>query len=364
MNTGARNLAVVLVIATLGAPPCAARAGTVGTLADSLQISGFVSATYQAASQDVNHEIVGRLFARDQSQFSLEAIELGLDRPVAATRRSAGATVRILFGSAAQFTHSAGLELGPQADLTQAFVTLNLPTRTGSVQVSAGKLVTMMGLEVIESTVNPNLSVGNQFLFVENFTDVGLDVNWTVDSRWSTRWRVSNGWDVAVDNNQSSSAMGRIGFAPDANTSLALLGYYGPEQAGNSGDPRYGGQFLGTRAFGAHSLTMQLDDGRDDAVGATWWAAGVWATLAFGPATALALRGDYLNDADGARTSGALDYPALTAQKLGSLTATLNVHPVPGFLVRPEVRYDHSDQAVFDGHREQMTLAIGAACTF
>lgn len=354
----------MVLAAALGALPCAARAGTVGALADSLQISGFVQATYQSASRDVNRQIVGRLFARDQSQFTLEAFELGLDRLVSPERRSAGFTARLLFGSAATYTHSAGLDLGQQADLTQAFATVNFPTRSGSVQVSAGKLVTMMGLEVIESTLNPNLSVGNQFLWVENFTDVGLDVNWSIDPRWSTRWRISNGWDVAVDNNASSSAMGRVGFAPDGKTSLAVLGYYGPEQAGNSSDPRYGGEFLGSRAFGSHSVTLQLDQGRDDAVGASWWGAGVWATLAFAPSASLALRADVVDDSDGARTSGALGYPSLNAQQLSSLTATLHLRPVAGILVRPEIRYDHSDRSAFDGHDDQLTFAVGAACTF
>jgi hypothetical protein len=354
----------VVLAAALAALPSAARAGPVSALGDSLLISGFVQATYQSATQNVNHEIVGRLFARDQSQFTLEAFELGLDRPVATNRRSAGITVRMLFGSAAQFTQSAGLQLGPQADLTQALAVVNFPTRTGNVQISAGKMASMMGLEVIESTLNPNLSVGNQFIFLEDFTHTGLDFNWNIDSRWSTRWCVVNGWDVAVDNNQSSSAMGRVGFVPDAKTSLAVLGYYGPEQAGNSSDARYGGEFLGSRTFGPHTLTVQLDDGRDDAVSATWWGAGAWLTLALDAATSLALRADVLDDSNGARTSGVLGYPALSAQRLASLTATLNFRPVTGFMVRPEVRYDHSDQAAFDANHDQMTYAIGAACTF
>ena len=63
-------------------------------------------------------------------------------------------------------------------------------------------MASMMGLEVIESTLNPNLSVGNQFIFLEDFTHTGLDVNWTIDPRWSVRACVLNGWDVAVDNNR------------------------------------------------------------------------------------------------------------------------------------------------------------------
>ena len=83
-----------------------------------------------------------------------------------------------------------------------------------------------------------------------------------------------------------------------------------------------------------------------------------------GQPLALALRGDHLDDTDGARTSGALGYPALACQQLSSLTATLNLRRSSGVLVRPEVRYDHSDQQAFDGHGDQLTFAIGAACMF
>jgi hypothetical protein len=42
-------------------------------------------------------------------------------------------------------------------------------------------------------------------------------------------------------------------------------------------------------------------------------------------------------------------------QTLNGYTATLNLKPMAGLLVRPEVRYDFSSELVFDGHDDQWT---------
>ena len=72
-----------------------------------------------------------------------------------------------------------------------------------------------------------------------------------------------------------------------------------------------------------------------------------------------------MNDEDGARTSlspvGPSGFPANTGQKFGSGTATLNIRAWPSAVVRPEVRYDRSTLAAFDGKKDQVTLALGVA---
>jgi hypothetical protein len=83
----------------------------------------------------------------------------------------------------------------------------------------------------------------------------------------------------------------------------------------------------------------------------------------------LALRGDWLKDADGARTSG---FPATApftlagnGQELISVTLTLNLKPVKELRIAPEVRWDRStDDTAFDGHSSQITAGLGAAYSF
>ena len=49
---------------------------------------------------------------------------------------------------------------------------------------------------------------------------------------------------------------------------------------------------------------------------------------------------------------------------LSSATATLNVKTVPNVLVRPEIRFDHSNQRVFASKQDQMTFGLSAAYIF
>ena len=87
------------------------------------------------------------------------------------------------------------------------------------------------------------------------------------------------------------------------------------------------------------------------------------------PVVTVAIRGDYVDDKDGIRTSGVLGYPTNTGQKFGSATLTLNIKKWDSALIRPEMRYDRSDlQAFADGdgalHEDQLTFALGASYLF
>lgn len=351
---------VVMSAAFLDSPATAAAVDA----SQPIRVTGFVEGSYAWASNAAGRTIVGNLYQRDHNQFTPNAFELGIDKPVRADTLSAGFTTRALFGRSATPIRAAGLDLGTQGDLTQAFGTLNLPTASGAVQFSLGKMATMLGLEVIESIGNPNLTVGNQFVFVEDFTDVGLDVNWIVNSEFSLRGRVLNGWDVAEDNNEALSFMGRLGWTPSDRASFAVTGFAGPERADDVADLRYGGEVLATLKRGAHALTLQGDVGQEEGIDAQWWAAGAWLVLGLRPGYDLALRADVLDDEDGARTSGALGYPAHDGQRLTTATATLNIRVFDGALVRPEVRYDQSTLDAFDGHDSQVTFALGAAFVY
>jgi len=365
-HASARPAITSFALAALTAAAMLASNSSAATLLgpDSLHVGGFVSTSYNVATHALDDRIVGRLYGGAQDQFTLNAFELGLDRAAATGMRDAGFTVRALFGTDATYIKARGLDLGPQADLVQANLVLNLPAGHGDVQFTLGKMTSLLGVEVIESVANPNLSVGSQFIFLMDFTNTGLDVNWLPGGRWTARARVTNGWDVVDDNNRARSVEGRIGFAPDAKTSLALLGYTGAETTDNGRDLRKGGEFIATRDHGAGLFQIELDYGRDDGVDATWWGAGAWETLHLGGSADLSLRADVVDDTDGARTGGALGFPATSGQQLTSGTVTLNLREWPRALVRPEVRYDHSTQPSFAGNSDQWTFALGAAFMF
>ncbi|HEU4648756.1 MAG TPA: outer membrane beta-barrel protein [Gemmatimonadales bacterium] len=346
-----------------------------------LNISGFVTASYTYGIHHTGDILVGRFYDRFHDQFELNAAKLLVEKPVATDKIDAGARVDLLFGQNAAVVQSLGLNLGTNGDVTQAFATLNLPTGAGKyVQFKAGKMATLMGVEVIEDVVNPNLSVGNLFVYVENFTNTGFRLDVKPAAAIDLELAVINGWDVVRDNNTKKSFMGRVGFTPSPATTIGLLGYIGNEKAFDSTagvtppGNRYGGEVVISQKLGAKTTVyLQGDYGEEKdlpTVGtkAKWWGASLWLAFDVSPALTAALRGDYVDDKNGVRTSGLFGFPANTGQKFGSGTLTFNIKRWEHMLIRPEFRYDRSNLAVYDNpatpKKDLFSLALGASYLF
>ena len=180
-----------------------------------LGISGYVTGSYTYSNGSVGSSIVGRFYDRLQNQSVFNAAKVALDLAPATDKLDAGFRADFLFGQNAAVTKSLGLNLGENADLIQGYAVLNLPLAGEGkyVQFRVGKMATLMGLEVIEDVVNPNLSVANQFVYLENFTNTGLRVDVKPSAAVDFQLAVFNGWDVVEDNNTRKSFMGRVGIA-------------------------------------------------------------------------------------------------------------------------------------------------------
>src|SRR5881628_2853025 len=341
------------------------------------KLTGYAAGSYAYSGRSSGDTaIVGRLYDRLQNRFMLNALAVVLDKPYEPAKFSAGFHSELLLGQDATLIRSNGFDLGAQADIPHLYVTLNVPTASGNgLQFKVGRMVTLMGLEVIETVANPNWSEGNQFVYVENFTGTGVSVETKFNNYVDVQFRVINGWDQVSDNNTHKSLMGRVGIYPDALTSLGIVGYWGPEEAGDNSANRYGvDAVLWRKVGGKVNVWLQGDYGQEQANAALpdptqdakWWALGGWVTYDFSSAVGLALRGDYVSDENGARTSlspvgSPSAFPFNTGQKFGSGTATLNIKAWPNAVVRPELRYDRSTLAAFDGKKDQITVALAVA---
>ncbi len=338
------------------------------------KLSGYAEASYAYSGRSVGDTaIVGRLYDRLQNRFTLNALAVVLDRPYDPTKFSAGFHAEVLVGQDASVIQSNGLNLGAQGDIPHLYVTLNVPTASGNgLQFKVGRIPTLMGLEALETYANPNWSEGNQFVYVENFTATGVSVETKFNKYVDAQFRVINGWDQVSDNNAHKSLMGRLGIYPDAATSLGIVGFWGPEEANDDSHNRYGFEGLLWRSLGKTAVWVQGDYGKEQANAALpdptqdakWWALGAWLTYDFTPAVGLALRGDYVNDENGARSTVnavGVGFPVNQGQKFGSATATLNIRSWPNAIVRPELRYDHSTLTAFNGEKNQVTFAFGVA---
>jgi hypothetical protein len=179
--------------------------------------------------------------------------------------------------------------------------------------------------------------------------------------------------------------MGRLGYAVDSNTTVAVLGYGGPEQTTTSlggtsttANWREGAELVATHKFTDKlNSDLQLDYGRErnaflsdgTQANAEWYAAGVWLTYDFTDKVELAFRQDFLRDRNGTRWAaftGTTDALAAgVSPELYSSTLTLNYKPIDNVQIRPEVRWDHSDKpGTYNANRDQFTLGMGVAYLF
>lgn len=356
-----------------------------------VKLSGYVSASYiydfsKGAAGGVPSTVAGRLYDSHNNQFTPDKFKLTLEKPVdfSPDKWNAGFRADVIAGKDAEVIHSTGLFGGQSFDLEQAYVKFNVPVGNG-LTVLFGKHVTMLGVEVVEEVANPNWSIGNQFMFVENTTQTGLQLDYKWNDKMDTKFCLINGWDQVTDVNASKSFMGQINYTVNPDTSLALTGYGGCEEPHDNRDYRTGAEVVFNRnKLFTDKLNswVQLDYGHEDhapladgsgttTANADWYAAGLWLTYDFTDKVGLAFRTDYLRDKDGVRTpnNGAPDSPvtapatfSVAPKELYSETLTLNYKPLPSLQVRPELRYDRAAaKGAFNGKKDQFTVSCGVA---
>lgn len=351
--------------------PDSAKARDTSSAVPPVSITGYVTTSYTWGSHSSGDSIiVGRAYDRHQNSMLINVANLTLERVAPIDRVGAGFHAEAWFGPHAAVVKSNGLDLGPNADIWQAYAVLNMPLNgPGSyLQLKSGKMATLLGVEVGEDVLNPNWAIGYQDIFLEPFTETGVELDGKFSPKWDAEVRLTNGWDQVVDVNKSKSVTARVGLTPDDRTLIAVAGYAGPERANNDSNQRTGANLVASRKFTpAFTAQVQLDYGREDGAApnggqALWVAAGTWLAYDVVPNATLALRADYMNDRNGARTSGVIGFAVNDGLEVGSVTATLNIKQWDHALVRPEVRFDRATLPVFDAHKDQFSL--GAAISY
>jgi hypothetical protein len=340
------------------------------------EINGYVSSSYfYNFNRPDNNENTGRGFDARADQFMANKLVVRIDKPVDynAFDWKAGYSAKLIFGQDAEFTQAAGLSLGNQGDLFEANVTVNVPVGSG-LKVMFGKCGTTMGYESTFTEENFNWSGGNLWAFAEPFTHTGVMLSYQATSELELKAMVMNGWDDVIDNNNAKSFMGTATYTMNDKISMALTGFGGPEQAGDSANWRKGVDFWYDQKFtpkveGVVQLDYGAEDGADlNGKKAEWYGLGGWLVYTFDTKWNVAGRADYFKDQDGVRTSGSpflAPFPANNGQELTSLTLTVNFKPVDGMKLAPELRWDHSSlNTAFDGHDSQVTIGMGAVYSF
>jgi hypothetical protein len=347
---------------------------------ETISLNGLVSTSYVGNfNSPASRTNQFRVFDVDDRTFTLDVVELALQRPVAKPGE-VGFRADLTFGSSVpRATAALGLfrdESGEAGDfdIQQAFLSYMVPAGRG-VRIDAGKFVTHIGYEVIEGYdgFNDNQSRGLLFGYAEPFTHTGIRVSYTASDQVSAQLLVVNGWDDARDNNSGKSIGAQLAVTPSPRVSLTANYIGGPEQSNNNSHLRHLLDLVAVvRATPALALTANYDYGTEAAVplpetaaggirDSTWQGLAGYARCALSSRAAVTLRGEWFEDAEGARTG--------FVQTLREITITPEFRPRSMFVIRGDLRRDWSDRAVFepaDGTfgQSQVTVSINALILF
>ena len=350
-----------------------------------LTISGFAEGSYTYSfSNPPGNNITGRVFDIDNQELILNQIDLSIEKTVDAAAVSKddkfalGGKVEIMYGNDARFIHSnglnfygSGIDLSPenQFDLVQAYVDIGLPVGNGLL-IRAGKMVTHMGYETINPTTNPLYSHSYLFGFAIPFTHTGVMAFYNLNDSVTVMGGISRGWDQALDdNNDSIDYLGQIKWVASDKVTAYLNVVTGPEQDDDGSN--YRTVIDGIVTFAASdelSFALNGDYGWEagaaaDGDTAQWFGIAGYAGYKLAESATLNGRVEWFDDSDGARGIGGVVYEA---------TVGLGLKPFPkddlgsNLLIRPELRFDYSDDGIFDGGTDnyQFTAAVDAIFTF
>ena len=245
-------------------------------------------------------------------------------------------------------------------DIPEMYVSYIAPLGKG-LRFDAGKMASHLGSEVIGGYdgYNDEFSRGFIFGFGVPFTYTGAKITYPFTSKITGMAVVINGWDEFQRYNTGYSWGSQITFTPSRTTALYFNFIHGPERPKNTRDQRSVGEIVGS-----WKTTPRLNLGFDALYGHDQNAVslghdGIWKGLAgymkygFTQKFSLAFRGEVFHDNGGTRTGVDQTLQGYTfapeydmAAKLSDVAARLK--KLDGkFVVRGDIRLDHSDKNVF-----------------
>lgn len=393
------------------------RLGAAKSLDDlKLNIYGWVEGGYTYGHRHQNREssvssnapkIVGGGFNHEAGDtFMFNQLIIRFERQVDTTKVDVGGMIEIMYGQDAAGIHATGLgyngddasqapheeESGKagdryhpnyQFDIVQAYV--DVAVGFTGLKFRAGKMVTMTGYEYLNPNNNPFYS--KSFISqVEPVTHTGIMAMYDINDQWHVTAGISRGWDIALEDNNGGAIdfIGQLGWTPNKQLSAYLNVTVGPENAGDTAhyrtfiDPVVTYQVTDKFAVGMEAI-YYYDGGGDNS------SSGAFQTLNFGNGTygdawgAAGYASYVINDyaTANARLEKLHYYLANNSITDGGLnvyevTLGVTIKPFPkdqwgsGLKIRPEVRYDYSDNSfgIFNGYKDQLTFGADIIYSF
>jgi hypothetical protein len=348
-----------------------------------IAIGGYAegSWTYNFRNVNINE---GRVFDFESQDPTLNQLVVYVDKPVDSKKHEfqVGGHVEMMYGADARLIHANGIfdhygvNDGPnnQFDPTQFYLDFFIPVGNG-LQIRAGKFVTLLGQEVINPTGNLFFSHSYLFGFAIPFTHMGAYGTYSLSDAVSIDAGFSRGWEQGFEDNNGDAIdiFGRVSWTINdkSGTKLLVSGIGGPERTGNSDDYRYVLDVIFT-----HNLSDQLslvvngdwgfeENGGVNGEDAQWFGVASYLSYKVNDCVSLNARGEWFEDPDGARGLG-------VTGSVWEATLGVDIRPLvsnktwASLHVRPEIRYDYSNDPLFAGgtKHDQWTFGVDAIFGF
>ena len=384
-----------------------------------LNIYGWIESGYSYNHRHIEHEtpiVPGPFNHEVGNHYMLNQFDLRFERLVDTKKFDVGGLVEAVYGTDPGFMHSSGLGFNGndptddgvpadaipdkyrafyQFDLAQAYVDINLPVGNG-LTFRVGKFVTLLGNE----TVDPRQNAFYSHSWIFNalpFSQTGILGMYQLTEQWKIIAGITRGWDMTLeDNNGAIDGLGSIAYTPSDQLSFTLNWNVGPQNNGDNShyrtvvDPIVGWQV--TKEFKLTAEALYIYDGgyntEDAAPGVTHAYGDAWALCVYGSYTLndyLTLNGrvekfhSYMDPfsalgptSDTSLFNVAGDFASTV--NIYSFTLGVTVTPMPkdallkNLSIRPEIRYDFSEDPVFTQHgsnfKDQMTFAADIILKF
>ena len=340
------------------------------TLLEEIALFGYVEASYVGNLGHTSADSAGltssrqvntlRLYDSDEG-FSFNMAEFSVKKDPS-DKYPFGFGVVLTGGEDTQKNHSVGifrdLQDAPRQtkriDLQEAYLSYKVPIGSG-LTLKAGKFVTLLGYEVIESPNNLNFSRSLLFSFAIPITHTGGLLSYSFTDWFSVTAGVVEGWDVSDDNNSSPAYTGQFAVTPLKDLSTALNWIVGPEQNSNNTRQRWVTDLTATYAgFKNVTLGANVDVAGEERVpalvatrqdgDASWWGWAIYAAYDWTEKLRSAVRFEFFDDPQSVRTA---IRNTGNRTSLYEVTATVQYKIWKGLVGRVEYRHDDANAKVF-----------------
>jgi hypothetical protein len=329
--------------------------------AQSVSYSGLVDAYYShnfASPGSFKNEL--RNFDVNTNSFTLSQVEFVVQRPTSAAS-PVGFRVDLDYGTTNDLVQPASIST--LSTVQQAYVTAVLPIGAG-LTVDAGKFVTHMGNEVIESKDNWNYSRSYLFAYAIPYYHTGMRFSYPVLSNLTATVHVVNGWNSQTDASRSANIGATLNYAATSSTGIIFNGIWG--HTGYEIGARNVYDFIVSQTISDKlTLVANADYGEaGTAAGlATWKGVAVYGKYTVDTLSAVAVRAEVYDDPIGYSTGTGI------ANTYKELTLTLEHKLFNQLLIRGELRDDFALNPAYDKNAlgtetSQLTATVGVVVTF